>query len=85
MQQIPPTKISLKDFTPLYPSSAYTVATTWLPKPSIVTTLTEVQTWSVKSSINHVSMDPSTRKERDEGEGGGSMGWGEVRFVDSVC
>lgn len=52
MQKIPPTKISLKKFSPLYPTSAYTVAKNWLPKPTILTTLTETQTYSVRSSIN---------------------------------
>lgn len=55
MQVVPPTKISIKNFTPRYPTSAYTIATTWLPKPTVVTTLTASQTFSVKSIENTVS------------------------------
>lgn len=52
MQGIPPNKISLKKFSPMFPTSAYTVAKTWMPQPTILTTLTETQTFSVRSSIN---------------------------------
>ncbi|EME43883.1 hypothetical protein DOTSEDRAFT_71630 [Dothistroma septosporum NZE10] len=52
MQGVPPTKITLKNFTPMYSTSAYTIATTWLPKGSIVTTLTESQTFKATSIEN---------------------------------
>lgn len=56
MQPVPPTKITVNHYTPLYPTSAYTVATTWLPRASIVTTLTESQTFSVVSVENTVGL-----------------------------
>ena len=56
MQGIPPKKISLKKFTPMYPTSDYTVAQTWMPKPTVLTTLTASQTFHVESSINRVSI-----------------------------
>ncbi|KAF2163841.1 hypothetical protein M409DRAFT_56956 [Zasmidium cellare ATCC 36951] len=52
MQVVPPTKITLQSFKPLYPTSKYSVATTWVPKPTILTTLTESQTFSVSSIEN---------------------------------
>lgn len=58
MQKVPPTKITMKNFTPVFPTSAYTVATTWLPTPSIQTTITASQTFSVSSMENTVSELP---------------------------
>lgn len=55
MQGVPPTQITLKKMTPLFPSSAWTVAKTYLPKATILTTLTEAMTFSVKSHANTVS------------------------------
>ncbi|KAK5127764.1 hypothetical protein LTR85_004880 [Meristemomyces frigidus] len=52
MQPVPPTKITAKTFTPLFPTSAYTIATTWMPQASILTTITESQTFSVSSMEN---------------------------------
>ncbi|KAK3678435.1 Cell wall synthesis protein kre9 precursor [Recurvomyces mirabilis] len=52
MQPVPGTKITANNFTPLHPTSAYTIATTWMPKPSIATTLTASQTFSVSSMEN---------------------------------
>ncbi|KAF2152132.1 hypothetical protein K461DRAFT_269185 [Myriangium duriaei CBS 260.36] len=53
MQGIPPTKITAgNNPTPLYPTSAFTVATTYLPVPSQVTTTTEAQTFSANSHVN---------------------------------
>ncbi|KAK3114208.1 Cell wall synthesis protein kre9 precursor [Teratosphaeriaceae sp. CCFEE 6253] len=52
MQPVPPTKITVKNYTPMYPTSAWTVATTWMPQPSIQTTLTAPQTFSVSSMEN---------------------------------
>ena len=54
MQPVPPTKITVKKFTPLHPTSAYTIAKTFMPNPSIVTTLTASQTFSVSSMENTV-------------------------------
>ena len=55
MQPVPPTKITQKSAAPLFPTSAYTIATTWLPQASILTTLTASQTFSVHSMENTVS------------------------------
>lgn len=55
MQSIPPTKITLKGYTPLYPTSAYSIATTALPIASMVTTITQSQTFSVAIQENTVS------------------------------
>ncbi|PNS16339.1 hypothetical protein CAC42_6446 [Sphaceloma murrayae] len=52
MQPVPPTKITAKTWTPLFPTSAFTIATTYLPIPSIVTTVTASQTFSVESIEN---------------------------------
>ncbi|KAK5133792.1 hypothetical protein LTR08_007221 [Meristemomyces frigidus] len=52
MQPVPPTKITQKSFTPLYPTSAVSIATTWLPIASMVTTMTLSQTFSVSSMEN---------------------------------
>jgi hypothetical protein len=54
MQSVPPTKITANQYKPLYPTSAYTIATTWMPHPSIQTTLTASQTYSVSSMENTV-------------------------------
>lgn len=62
MQSVPPTKITKKNFTPLYPTSKYTVATTWLAKPTILTTLTESQTFSVSSMENTVRAGKKARQ-----------------------
>ncbi|CAK4030807.1 Cell wall synthesis KRE9 [Lecanosticta acicola] len=52
MQKVPPTKITMKNFTPMYSTSAYTIATTWLGTPTIQTTITASQTFSVVSQEN---------------------------------
>jgi hypothetical protein len=57
MQGVPPTKITQKSVKPQFPTSAFTVAKTWLPKASIVTTLTESLTFSVNSHANTVSLN----------------------------
>lgn len=57
MQPVPPTKITKKNPTPLNPTSAYSVATTWMPRPTILTTLTASQTFSASSRENTVSPD----------------------------
>jgi hypothetical protein len=55
MQGIPPTKITMKNYTPLHPTSAYVIASTFLPVGTIATTLTQSQTFSVSSMENTVS------------------------------
>ena len=62
MQGVPPTQITQKSPTPKYPTSAFTIATAFLPKASIVTTLTEVLTFKVKSHANTVSLIKSQRE-----------------------
>ncbi|KAK3701893.1 Cell wall synthesis protein kre9 precursor [Vermiconidia calcicola] len=52
MQKVPPTKITAKKVTPLNPTSAWTVAKTWLPKPTVISTVTEPNTFSVRSRAN---------------------------------
>ncbi|TKA81823.1 hypothetical protein B0A49_00587 [Cryomyces minteri] len=52
MQPVPPTKITKKNPTPLFPTSAYTIATTWMARPTMVTTLTLSRTFSVSSREN---------------------------------
>lgn len=54
MQSVPPTKITASSYTPLYPTSSYSVAMTWLPPASILTTVTASQTFSVSSVENTV-------------------------------
>lgn len=55
MQPQPPTKITAQSATPLWPTSSVVIATTWLPRPSQVTTSTQVPTYSVSSMENSVS------------------------------
>jgi hypothetical protein len=55
MQPVPPTKITQKNPTPLNPTSAFTIATTFLPNPTIATTITAAQTFKVSSIENTVS------------------------------
>ena len=57
MQPIPPTKIVKTDTKPLRPTSSVRIATTFLPVlgASIVTTLTQPQSFSAASHANTVS------------------------------
>lgn len=55
MQPVPPTKITKKNATPLHPTSAYTIATTFMGPAKMLTTLTASQTFSVSSMENTVS------------------------------
>lgn len=55
MQPQPPTKITAKNATPLWPTSAVTYAQTWLPRPLQVTTFTQSNSFSVSSKENTVS------------------------------
>lgn len=52
MQPVPPTKITATNTAPLYPTSAVQFAKTFLPIPTIVTTITQAQTFSVSSHAN---------------------------------
>jgi hypothetical protein len=54
MQTYPPTKITMKTKTPLNPTSPWTVATTYLPKATIQTTVTQSITWSFSQMENTV-------------------------------
>jgi len=54
MQPQPPTKITAKNASPLWPTSSVTFAQTWLPRPSQVTTFTQSLTYSMSSRENTV-------------------------------
>jgi len=55
MQPVPPTAITATNTSPLWPTSAVQFATTFLPVPSEVTTLTQSNTYSISSRANTVS------------------------------
>ena len=55
MQSVPPTKITKKDTKPLYPTSSYKIAVSFLPTPSATKTVTATQTFSADSMENTVS------------------------------
>ncbi|QDS69771.1 hypothetical protein FKW77_010287 [Venturia effusa] len=59
MQKYPPTKITAKTKTPLYATSPYTVATTYLPILQGVTTQTGSVTWSFSQYENTVAAAPA--------------------------
>jgi len=52
MQPQPPTSITATNTSPLFPTSSVSIATTWLPTPSQVTTFTQSGTYSVSSMEN---------------------------------
>jgi hypothetical protein len=54
MQKYPGTKITAKTKTPLNPTSPYTVATTYLPPPTAISTQTLPVTWSFTQVENTV-------------------------------
>ena len=56
MQGVPPTKITKKDTKPLYPTSSYKIAVSFLPTPSATKTVTASQTFSADSMENTVSL-----------------------------
>lgn len=56
MQPVPPTKITATNTDPLWPTSAVQFASTFLPNPTVVTTLTQAQTFSVASHPNSVCL-----------------------------
>jgi len=55
MQPVPPTKITATNTSPLWPTSGVTIATTFLPVATIVTTLTQAQTHVVPSHPNTIA------------------------------
>lgn len=56
MQPLPGTKITATGTpTPLYPTSSYSTATTYLASPSITLTVTDSQTFSVSSAENTIA------------------------------
>ena len=59
MQPIPSTAITATAYTPLYPTSAYTVARSPMPPASIIITVTASQTQSFSSRENTVSWEES--------------------------
>jgi len=65
MQPVPPTAITKKDTAPLNPTSAVQFATTFLPNPSQVTTLTASQTFSVASHPNTAATQSSPTPSND--------------------
>jgi hypothetical protein len=54
MQMYPGTKITAKTKKPLNPTSPYTIATTYLPPPTVVSTQTLPVTWSFTQVENTV-------------------------------
>ena len=60
MQGVPPTKITKKDTKPLYPTSSYKIAVSFLPTPSATKTVTASQTFSADSMENTVSFTTKT-------------------------
>jgi hypothetical protein len=56
MQPVPPTAITATNTSPLWPTSSVVLASTYLPIPSVVTTLTQPQTFSVSSHANTVCL-----------------------------
>jgi len=56
MQPIPPTAITATNTSPLWPTSSVVLASTYLPIPSVLTTQTQIQTFSVSSHANTVSL-----------------------------
>ena len=57
MQPLPPTKITQTKTSRLHPTSAVSIARTFLRIPSVVTTVTENPTYVVKSHENQVCRD----------------------------
>ena len=54
MQPVPPTSITATNTSPLWPTSSVVFASTFLPPPSVLTTLTQANTASVPSHANTV-------------------------------
>ncbi|KLJ10040.1 hypothetical protein EMPG_14558 [Blastomyces silverae] len=58
MPMQPPTKISLKSAAPLYPPSAFNIAKSFLPTPTIQTTISVIATFKVASIENTAAPAP---------------------------
>ncbi|KAF2791635.1 beta-1,6-glucan boisynthesis protein-like protein [Melanomma pulvis-pyrius CBS 109.77] len=58
MQAVPPTKITKKKATPLHPTSSVDIARAMLPNPKQQTTVTQSQTFSIKSVENTAAPAP---------------------------
>ena len=56
MQPVPPTAITATNTSPLWPTSSVVLASTFLPIPSIATTITQGNTFSVASHANTVGL-----------------------------
>ncbi|KAJ9669815.1 Cell wall synthesis protein kre9 precursor [Coniosporium apollinis] len=55
MQKLPPTKITKKDTKPLFPTTSFQIARTWLPTPKQKTTTTQSRTYKFSSMENTVA------------------------------
>ncbi|KAI9811664.1 MAG: hypothetical protein M1826_003116 [Phylliscum demangeonii] len=66
MQPLPSTKMATKKPTPLWPTSSVSIAKTWLPPPSQVTTVTQAATYSFASHENTAS--PAAQPSDDMGK-----------------
>jgi hypothetical protein len=55
MQPLPPHTITQQNTSPLWPTSSVSIATTFLPIPSVQTTITQGATWVFSSHQNTVS------------------------------
>ncbi|KAG0647489.1 Cell wall synthesis KRE9 [Hyphodiscus hymeniophilus] len=66
MQPIPPTAITATNTSPLWPTSSVSLASTFLPIPTIATTITQSGTFSVSSHANTASAaaQPSNDMQR---------------------
>jgi len=64
MQTYPPNKITQKTKTPLFPTSPYTIATTAMAQPTILTTITQAVTWGFTQLENPVSRTWKLRVEQ---------------------
>jgi len=65
MQPVPPTAITKTDTAPLWPTSSVAFASTFLPIPSQVTTLTQSQTFSLSSHANTAATQSSPTPSND--------------------
>jgi hypothetical protein len=54
MQPVPPTSITATNTSPLWPTSSVVLASTYLPIPSVQTTITQANTFVVSSHANTV-------------------------------
>ena len=64
MQPVPPKKITATDTKPLFPTSAFDIAKTFLATPTVRQTTTQVQTFVVTSHANTVGDPPLTHSSK---------------------